>query len=488
MGRSEVPIPWTTCTLRLAFQAMHVIDKKIMTVAALSSRLLVQSMCGSHSRPSSFPPVLQSLEKLTIMRIHWPQGKILRDLKRRLPEHSHACPSAPLPEAQMNLLAKNPSLASLTVALSVFCVDGYAQDECATATSIAKDVLMPVSTLGATPSGPPMSCGQSGSPVSGDIWLAYDALASEPQVVIAPDALLEVYEGDCSSLNSLGCAAPGFSPFSAIPSVSFNAVSGNRYYIRIADVQLPGSATTVIVQTPIQGDDCTNPLPIPTDGTPILASTVGATGSSEPSCFGERTEDVWFEFSSTVPDTAIIKLDVGGTIFTSIFIYTAEVYVGPCNSPTPLACIDAGFLIGEGSATINMTPGTSYYVRFFEHETTSSLVSVELAGSLAAELSRFAAVRTSSGNAHIGWLTSAEVDTAGFNIYRSPASTWRFNSLPDTAELVNTALIPAKGSGFSGAVYRWLDHGTLAAEQHIYWLEDIDINGASTMHGPFPVR
>ena len=360
-------------------------------------------------------------------------------------------------------------------------------DECGTAASILKDISTPVSTLGATPSALPMSCGPAGSPIWSDVWLAYHSLATEPIVVIAPDAVLEVYEGSCGALNSLGCSSPdpiGF--FGATPSVAFSSTAGSTYYIRIADINgLTTNSTTVIVKNPIPGDECTDPLPIPTDGTVILASTIGATGSSDASCFGARTEDIWYEFSSPTIDTALISIDVGGTGF---FSTIAEVYEGPCTALAPLECLESSFFFNNSTATINLTPGTNYYLRFLEWEASSTQLSVELAGSLPIELERFAAVRVPTGNAHVGWLTGVEIDTAGFNLYRAPLSTWKQNSLPESAERINSALIPAKGSSFFGAVYRYLDQGTVSAEQYVYWLEDLSVHGASTMHGPFPVR
>lgn len=54
------------------------------------------------------------------------------------------------------------------------------------------------------------------------------------------------------------------------------------------------------------------------------------------------------------------------------------------------------------------------------------------------------------------------------------------------ATQVNSQLILAQGSAFMGATY------TLEASQShrksYYWLEDIDVFGNSTIHGPFLLR
>ena len=107
---------------------------------------------------------------------------------------------------------------------------------------------------------------------------------------------------------------------------------------------------------------------------------------------------------------------------------------------------------------------------------------------LPVELSRFAALRLGNGNGYLGWVTLAEVDTAGFNLYRAPSASATGPGLPASAVQVNSTLIPSRGGPFQSEVYRHLDSGTNQAERYVYWLEDIDIQGRSTMHGPFDVR
>ena len=110
-------------------------------------------------------------------------------------------------------------------------------------------------------------------------------------------------------------------------------------------------------------------------------------------------------------------------------------------------------------------------------------------GALPIELDRFLAVRAPNGNAYLAWLTLAELDTAGFNLYRAPwvpsAGGQEFTA---DAVRINSSLIPSEGSAFQGELYRFIDSGTVYAERQVYWLEDIDISGQSTLHGPFPVR
>jgi hypothetical protein len=79
----------------------------------------------------------------------------------------------------------------------------------------------------------------------------------------------------------------------------------------------------------------------------------------------------------------------------------------------------------------------------------------------------------------VTWETASELDNRGFNLYRgtSPAG-------PD--HQLNTTLIPSQSQGSpSGFVYTWEDRADLEpGTTYYYWLEDLDISGATTLHGP----
>ncbi len=82
----------------------------------------------------------------------------------------------------------------------------------------------------------------------------------------------------------------------------------------------------------------------------------------------------------------------------------------------------------------------------------------------------------------VTWETVAELETLGFNLYRSAEASGQELRLNDT-------LIPAQGPGSSqGFTYTWSDaNGLVAGMAYDYWLEDIDFNGTTTRHGPVRV-
>jgi hypothetical protein len=92
------------------------------------------------------------------------------------------------------------------------------------------------------------------------------------------------------------------------------------------------------------------------------------------------------------------------------------------------------------------------------------------------DLSSFTA-KPSNGRVKLEWSTEAEIDNAGFNIYRSESGDVGY-------EKINPELIAAKGSETKGAKYVFIDNIAKNRKTYFYKLEDIDLNGTSTMHGP----
>ena len=91
-------------------------------------------------------------------------------------------------------------------------------------------------------------------------------------------------------------------------------------------------------------------------------------------------------------------------------------------------------------------------------------------------LSSFTAVAR-TGKVILVWSTESEISNAGFNLYRSRTRDGGYIKINDT-------LIPATGSPLQGAAYEFIDNSITAWRPYFYKLEDIDMNGTETVHGP----
>jgi hypothetical protein len=75
------------------------------------------------------------------------------------------------------------------------------------------------------------------------------------------------------------------------------------------------------------------------------------------------------------------------------------------------------------------------------------------------------------------WSTASEIDNAGFNLYRSESESGEYTK-------INSTLIPSDGTSTQGASHEYIDRDVRNRKTYYYKLEDIDINGVSTFHGP----
>jgi hypothetical protein len=84
--------------------------------------------------------------------------------------------------------------------------------------------------------------------------------------------------------------------------------------------------------------------------------------------------------------------------------------------------------------------------------------------------------KAGAGAVALSWETSTEIDNAGFNLYRATATDGPYTK-------VNAALIAAEGDPVSGTSYTYLDQRLLPGTYY-YKLEDVNLSGMVTTHGP----
>lgn len=80
----------------------------------------------------------------------------------------------------------------------------------------------------------------------------------------------------------------------------------------------------------------------------------------------------------------------------------------------------------------------------------------------------------------VEWDTATEIDTVGFNLYRSTNPEGPF-------EQVNNELIPSSTDPLVGGAYSYVDTDVSHNTTYYYELEDVNANGSTTRHGPIEV-
>lgn len=101
-------------------------------------------------------------------------------------------------------------------------------------------------------------------------------------------------------------------------------------------------------------------------------------------------------------------------------------------------------------------------------------------GPTAVTLLSFTATNAGQGQVRLNWETAAETENFGFRLYRGETA--------DFAAAVQIHFTPSALPGGSGpgAAYSYLD-GRLASGTYTYWLVDVDMGGALTVHDPVTV-
>jgi hypothetical protein len=82
-----------------------------------------------------------------------------------------------------------------------------------------------------------------------------------------------------------------------------------------------------------------------------------------------------------------------------------------------------------------------------------------------------------AGKVILIWSTESEIDNTSFNLYRSTTENGKYIK-------INDSLISAQGLPTQGTSYEFIDTNVQNRKTYYYKLEDIDLNGTSTMHGP----
>ncbi len=81
----------------------------------------------------------------------------------------------------------------------------------------------------------------------------------------------------------------------------------------------------------------------------------------------------------------------------------------------------------------------------------------------------------------VEWTTASELDTVGFNLYRSENPAGPFTK-------INSTLIPAAADPLTGSQYSYRDEQVLPGRQYFYQLEEVEMDGSINRFGPISGR
>jgi hypothetical protein len=210
-------------------------------------------------------------------------------------------------------------------------------------------------------------------------------------------------------------------------------------------------------------------------------------------CFGHPDVHAGVNAGSTAPTTLTVTLARGSAPFTAA-VLRQYVVVAPGFSGVATLRLhyrtdelngnsadDLVLWRHDGVRWIAQTPSAagSGYVEKNDVTTFSDWAMAADGGSTAVDVSTFAA-QQAGDQVLLTWSTASEVDVAGFHLHRSA-------SVDGARERITASLIPARASGqVAGAAYEWTTP-TSGGSWH-FWLETVHLQGASTWHGPAPMK
>ena len=152
-----------------------------------------------------------------------------------------------------------------------------------------------------------------------------------------------------------------------------------------------------------------------------------------------------------------------GVIFSNAVLGTLSGAATQFSNGVATATYTAGLIAGPGSADATAD---------------SQTVTANFNVPLAVLLANFSA-EAQADQVLLRWDTVSEAGNMGFNLWRglSPDE-------PDTQ--LNASLIPSQAPGSAqGFSYQWSDQaGLTPGVTYFYWLDDVDVNGVTTRHGP----
>jgi hypothetical protein len=188
--------------------------------------------------------------------------------------------------------------------------------------------------------------------------------------------------------------------------------------------------------------------------------------------------------TSTNPSVAVTSATnqlVIDTVATTFAGGTLLVGPGQTERWNGVSCFGGVSSIGAGSTEPGAATTTMSWTETSSQPWAIGAVSLQPVAPTAVELASFDAMQAGKG-VTLRWKTGYEVDNLGFNVYREQGGK---RKLLNPSVIAGSALMAGQGTRLTaGESYAWLDRSANGKESAVYWLEDIDLDGSRTMHGP----
>jgi hypothetical protein len=191
-----------------------------------------------------------------------------------------------------------------------------------------------------------------------------------------------------------------------------------------------------------------------TAGSAVVHYPGGADLSVEPTISGQN---LTWNLKDPADPTQEYTLPAGETVIITFQVDVAKPYSGPLPD-----------------TQVNNAEGFGQWLDFEFRPTDFDFMEVDELTAIT--LASFTA-QARADHVVLTWETKTEVDNAGFYLHRATALNGPYTQL-------NNTLIPAEGDPVSGASYVYTDAEVVKGKTYYYKLEDVDIRGLSTFHGP----
>lgn len=251
-------------------------------------------------------------------------------------------------------------------------------DQCSASTQVFAGSTIGGTTVSATQSLAPISCGGVTSSSANDVWFRFLKSAGMDSLILYPDVsnldlVLEIRSGTCAASTSTSCSdAFGNGGIEKL-SVS-GLVNGTTYLVRVYGFDGSAGNFAIKLKAAPTNDNCSGATFINSQTTcpnPTNYSTIDATQSLPAiTCSGftgAADDDVWFRF------VAAANIDTFFVYPNGTFDPVVDLRTGTCAASATIRCSDNP----DNSAAIEkvyvggLTAGTTYYVRVYSYNNTT---------------------------------------------------------------------------------------------------------------------